>query len=71
MMEKACSQMNILRILKFTIDRKSLETIYFTFIRSMLEYANILWDNCSQQECNEIDNKRRKRTHSYSLNETC
>ena len=28
--EKAWSRMNLLRMLKFTIDRKSLETIYFT-----------------------------------------
>ena len=53
--EKAWSRMNLLRMLKFTIDRKSLETIYFTYIRSLLEYADIIWDNCSQQECNEIE----------------
>ena len=33
--EKAWSRMNLLRMLKFTIDRKSLETIYFTYIRSL------------------------------------
>ena len=33
-------------MLKFTIDPKLLETIYF---------ANIIWDNYSQQECNEIE----------------
>ena len=53
--EKAWSRMNLLRMLKFTIDLKSLETIYFTYIRSLLEYADIIWDNCSQQECNEIE----------------
>ena len=55
--EKAWSRMNLLRMLKFTIDRKSLETIYeyFTYIRSLLGYADIIWDNCSQQECNEIE----------------
>ena len=53
--EKAWSRMNLLRMLKFTIDRISLETIYFTYIRSLLEYADIIWDNCLQQECNEIE----------------
>ena len=47
--------MNLLRMLKFTIDWKSLVTIYFTYIRSLLEYADIIWANYSQQECNEID----------------
>ena len=47
--------MNLLRMLKFTIDRKSLETIYFAYICSLLAYADIIWDNCSQQECNEIE----------------
>ena len=52
---KAWSRMNLLRMLKLIIDWKSLETIYFTYIRSLLEYADIIWDNCSQQECNEIE----------------
>ena len=52
-MKKAWSRMNLLRMLKFTIDRNLLETIYFAHIRSLLEYADIIWDNCSQQECNE------------------
>ena len=42
-------------MLKFTINRKSLETIYFAYIRSLLEYTDVLWDNCTQQQCNEIE----------------
>ena len=53
--EKAWSRINLLRMLKFTINRKSLETIYFAYIRSLLEYADVLWDNCTQQKCNEIE----------------
>ena len=52
--EKAWSRINLLRMLKFTINRKSLETIYFAYIRSLLEYADVQWDNCTQQQCNEI-----------------
>ena len=48
--------MNLMRMLEFTIDQKSLETIYFAYIRSLLEYAYNLWDNCSQQECTELEN---------------
>ena len=40
---------------KYTLDRKSLETIYITFIRPILEYADIIWDNCTQQEKNDLE----------------
>lgn len=47
---KAWCRMNLLRQLKFKLDRKSLEKMYFTFIRSLLEYADVAWDNCTQQQ---------------------
>ena len=53
--EKAWSRINLLRMLKFKINRKSLETIYFAYIRSLLEYADVLWDNCKPEQCNEIE----------------
>lgn len=40
---KAWQRINIMRKLKFTLDRKSLETIYFSFIRPLLEYADVVW----------------------------
>ena len=48
--QKAWSRMNLLRKLKFMLDRKSLQKTYFTFIRPILEYADIVWDNCTQQQ---------------------
>ena len=36
--------------LKFELDRKALETIYLSFIRPILEYADIVWDICSMHE---------------------
>ena len=44
-----------MRKLKFDLDRKSLETIYISFIRPILEYADVIWDNCSQQEKQELE----------------
>ena len=41
---------DVLKKLKHEVDRKSLETIYFTFIRPKIEYACFIWDNCTQQE---------------------
>lgn len=42
---KASKRLSILRKLKFTLDRSSLEKMYLSFIRPILEYADIVWDN--------------------------
>ena len=44
-----------MRKLKFKLDRKSLETIYTAFIRPLLEYGDVIWDNCSQYEKQELE----------------
>ena len=46
---KAWSRVHLLRSLKFVLDQKSLQTMYFSFIRPILEYADVVWDNCTQQ----------------------
>ena len=52
---KAGHRINIIRKLKLTLDRKSLETLYFSFIRPLLEYADVVWDNCTQYEVDELE----------------
>lgn len=44
-----------MRKLKFKLDRKSLEIIYTTFIRPLLEYGDVIWDNCTQYEKLELE----------------
>ena len=46
---------NVMRKLKFQLNRKSLQTIYYSFIRLLLEYADVVWDNCAQYEANELE----------------
>ena len=41
-----------MRKLKFILDRHSLEIIYTSFIRPVLEHADVVWDNCTQYEIN-------------------
>ena len=53
--EKAWCRINIMRKLKFQLDRKSLETVYIAFIRPLLEYADVIWDNCSQYEKDDLE----------------
>ena len=45
-----------MRKLKYQIDRKSLETIYFSFMRPTLEYACHIWDNCSGKDADLLEN---------------
>jgi hypothetical protein len=45
--KKACKNLNVLRPLKMIVDRKTLELLYFTYVRSQLEYGDIVWDNCN------------------------
>ena len=44
-----------MRQLKFVLDKKSLQSIYFSFIRPVLEYADAVWDNCTKYEANELE----------------
>ena len=43
--EKACSRLNVLRMLKRSLCRDALVKIYMSFIRPVLEYVDIVWDN--------------------------
>ena len=52
---KAWPKINILKKIKFTMDRKTLEIIYMSFIRSLLEYADTIWDNCTNYEKDDLD----------------
>jgi hypothetical protein len=42
--DKANRRLGILRSLKYKLDRLSLERIYMSFIRPLLEYGDIVWD---------------------------
>ena len=52
---KAWQRVNIMRKLKYLLNRKSLEIIYTSFIRPILEYANVIWDNCTEYEKQDLE----------------
>ena len=52
--EKAWTRINM-RKLKFQLERKFLETIYIVFIRPLLEYGDVISDNCTQYKKRELD----------------
>ena len=47
---------DVMKRLKYDLDRKSLETTYFSFIRPKLEYASQVWDGCTQQDRDKLEN---------------
>ena len=53
---KATRRLGCLRRHKFLLDRKSLKKMYTTFILPLLEYGNIIWDNCSLENSKAIEN---------------
>ena len=48
-------KLNVMRRLKFILDRRSLEIVYTSFIRPLLEYGDTIWDNCTLYEKQELD----------------
>jgi hypothetical protein len=38
-----------------TLDRLSLEKIYMSFIRPILEYADVIWDSQNQSLINKLE----------------
>ena len=52
---KAWTRINVMRKFKFTLDRQSLEKIYVSFIRPLLEYADVVLDNCTKYEVNALE----------------
>ena len=53
--EKAAARLNLLRMLKYDLDRRSLLRFYTSYIRPTLEYADIVWDNISQQNAQLLE----------------
>jgi len=44
-----------MRSLKFILDRKSLVTIYTSFIRPILEYADVVFDNMTTSDSDDLE----------------
>ena len=42
------------------ITRKTLECMYFSFIRPLLEYSDIVWGNCNQRDTNDQEKLQTK-----------
>ena len=54
--KKAYNRLNILRKCRTVLDRFTLEKLYFSFIRPILEYADVVWDTQKQTLINKLEN---------------
>ena len=43
-----------MRKLKFTLNRKSLNQIYISYVAPLLEYVSIIWDGCTDSSSNSL-----------------
>ena len=51
----ASKVLGMMRKIKFSLNRRSLNQIYLSFLRPLLEYASIVWDGCTQYEKENIE----------------
>ena len=51
----ASKLLGIMRKLKFIVRRKTLNQIYLSFLRPILEYASVVWDNCTLYEKDNLE----------------
>ena len=53
--DRAWKRLNMMHTLKTHLDRKTLQIIYFSFIRQLIEYADVVWDNCPSFLKDQLD----------------
>ncbi len=53
-------KVNIFSKLKHLLDRRTLFTMYTSFIRPTLEYGSIIWNNCSELESDRLKSIQRR-----------
>ena len=57
-----------MRCLKYTLSRKALERLFINRIRPIIEYADLIYDNCPMQmEASRICTGGRRQTSSEKL----
>ena len=52
---KAWVRLNLIRTLKLRVSRKSFEQLCVSFIRPLLEYCDVVWDNCSAENKKQLE----------------
>ena len=50
--QKASEKLNLLKPLKDNLSRYTLEVLFKSLVRSSLEYADVVWNGCSESDSN-------------------
>ena len=53
--ESALKQISYLRKIKYLFSKQTLNTLYCTYIRPLLEFASEVWDGCTQADANRLE----------------
>ena len=51
----AGKRLDIISRLQYQLDRKTLEILYLSFVLPVLEYGNIVWDNCNNSDKESLE----------------
>ena len=52
-----------MRKLQFKLHTRSRQTTYFSLIRPLMEYADVVWDNCTQYKVNDLEKIQNEAAH--------
>ena len=52
---KCRTQINCLCSYKYRLNRKSLETMFKSYILPILDYADVIWDNCTERQADALE----------------
>ena len=62
--ENASKRLNLLKGLKFKLNRSTLNAMYYlTLIRPLMEYADFKWDGCSSESTNVLESIQHETAH--------
>jgi hypothetical protein len=53
--KKASKMMNVLKSVKYKLHRSTLISLYKSFIRPLMEYADVIWDWCTESVANILE----------------
>ena len=48
--DKASKRLNILKGIKYKVDKTTLRKVYISLLSPLMEYADVLWDGCTESE---------------------
>ncbi len=63
MHKKASKKLNVLKSMKHRLDRSTLISLYKSLIRPVMEYADVIWDGCSEYESNILEGVQYEAAH--------